>query len=384
MRGLNRKFYKALREPGYAWAVLSKRLGSLFSYYLSRGKSSWPETISLFLTYRCNLACSMCGYWGKCGSLKEKKSEELKQILTIEELEKTIDEVAHFKPNITLFGGEPFLYPDWPRLIKYIKANKLRCNVVTNGTLLAGREEEIINSGLDEIIFSLEGPRQIHDKITNIAGSFEKAFKALQTIAQLKKEGNFQYPKINIAVTIQEDNFKFLYETFILAQKLNPDSITFHHLSFVDREILENTNEILNKEFRATSSDWQGFLRADLPKIEPAGLIEGIKKIRQDSHGEKAFFYPEFSDSEIEMYYGNFKFESKECKNRCLSPWMTVYIFPDGRVGPCEELNIYFGNIRTERFKAIWNNESFRRFRCILKKEKKFPVCVRCTELYRF
>ncbi|MEW6009200.1 MAG: radical SAM protein [Candidatus Omnitrophota bacterium] len=384
MRELKRKIYKAFREPVYALSVLRKRLDSLLSYYFWEGKSSWPETVSLFLTYNCNLGCSMCGYWGKCGSLKGKPKEELKHILTIGELQRLIDELTSFKPNITLFGGEPFLYPDWPRLIKYIKAKKLRVNVVSNATLLAGREKEVVDSGLDEIIFSLEGPSQIHDRITNVKGSFEKSFNALEKIVQLKKENNIELPKINVAVTISEDNLCHLYETFKVAQKLFPDTITFHHLSFIDKDTVEDTNELLEREFGMLSSDWKGFLRVDLPKIDPGALISEINKIRSDINGHKAFFYPDFSDREIEMYYKNFKFESKEYKNRCLSPWMTVYIFPDGRVGPCEEFNIYFGNIKTENFKDIWNNASFRKFRTLLKKKKMFPVCSRCTELYRF
>ena len=63
---------------------------------------------------------------------------------------------------------------------------------------------------------------------------------------------------------------------------------------------------------------------------------------------------------------------------------MTVYIFPDGNVGPCEELNLYFGNAKSESFKFIWNNRQFVRFRQILREKKTFPVCYRCSELYRF
>ncbi len=383
MSGLTRNIYKALKDPGYAWRVLSKRLGSLISYCFLGGKSSWPETISLFLTYNCNLACSMCGYWGRCGSLKDKR-ELAKENLSINDLKRVIDQVTFFGPNITLFGGEPFIYPDWPELIKYIKNKGLRCNVVTNATLLLGREKEIIDSGLDEVIFSLEGPFEIHDKITNVLGSFNKAFVAIGKIARLKKEKKSNLPKINIATTICEDNFRFLYETFELARQLEPDSITFHHLSFVDKDTISKTNEILKDNFGLRTWDWKGFLRSKPPEIDLKVLIEQIKRIRADVHGSGVFFYPDFSEKEILSYYTDFNFKSEEFINRCLSPWMTVYIFPDGRVGPCEELNLYFGNIRNENFKDIWNNEQFLKFRKVLKERKIFPVCTRCTELYRF
>ena len=384
MRGLYRKIYKALKEPGYAFNVLRRRLGSMLNYNLGAGKSNWPETISLFLTYNCNLACSMCGYWGKCGSLKDSGTEILKQTLSLEDLERLIDDIADFKPNITLFGGEPFLYPRWPQLIKYIKAKNMRCNVVTNGTLLFGREEEVVASGLDEIIFSLEGPREIHDKITNVKGAFEKAFGAVEKISKLKKQSNLKRPVINIAATISEDNYQHLYETFQVAIKLDPESVTFHHLSFVDNKSIQETNDILNKNFGVITQDWSGFLRTELPHIDSDVLLGEINKIRGNKGKQGIFFYPDFSPAEIKDYYTNFNFKSREYENRCLSPWTTVYIFPDGRVGACEELNIYFGNIRHDSFKNIWNNKNFRAFRRLLKHKKIFPVCTRCTELYRF
>jgi hypothetical protein len=35
-------------------------------------------------------------------------------------------------------------------------------------------------------------------------------------------------------------------------------------------------------------------------------------------------------------------------------------------------------------FSEIWNNEKAVNFRKILKENKTFPLCARCTELYRY
>lgn len=383
-KNLKRNISKAIQEPAYALRVLHKRALSWLSYFLSYGLSPWPETVSLFLTYQCNLKCSMCGYWGRCGSLKNASTAELKEILSLDDLKKLVDELAGFRPNITLFGGEPFLYPAWPELVSYIKKKKMRANVVTNSTLLFGKEEELIDSGIDEIIFSLEGPQEIHDKITNISGTFDKAFSAIRKIGELEKERGLKHPLINIAVTISEDNYKLLFETFKVALRLEPNNITFHHLSFVDKHSIDETNAILKRYFGATTRDWAGFLYSDLPKINTDILVAEMNKIKKSADAAAVFFYPDFSLQELRQYYRDFNFKSCEYKNRCLSPWMTVYIFPDGSVGPCEELNLYFGNIKEHSFKEIWNNQAFRRFRRILKSERCFPVCSRCTELYRF
>ena len=125
-------------------------------------------------------------------------------------------------------------------------------------------------------------------------------------------------------------------------------------------------------------------MRTELPRVDTDVLLQEINKIRENKNNQGVLFYPDFSMLEIKEYYSNLDGKSREYKNRWLSPCTTVYIFPDGRVGACEELNIYFGNIRRDSFKNIWNNKNFRSFRRLLKKKKIFPVCTRCTELYRF
>ncbi|MFH1201751.1 MAG: radical SAM protein [Candidatus Omnitrophota bacterium] len=379
-----RTIKKSLKEPAYAISVFKKRIFSQLSYHFFNGYSNYPETLSLFLTYNCNLRCRMCGYWGKCGSMKQESPEFLREELSMAELEKLIAEVSAFKPNITLFGGEPLLYRHWPDLVSYIKGKWLRCNVVTNGTILKDKALEVINSGLDEIIFSLEGPRHIHDEITQVSGSFDMAIEGLRQINVEKKRRSIKSPRINIACTISEDNFRLLNEIIEIAASIGADSITFHHLCFINNDILARHNQIFKEYFNIKSSDWSGFVRGQLPNIDIEYFIEEIKRIDKSKFPIGVFFYPNFSDDEIKRYYSDFEFTPSSYKNRCLSPWMTAYIFPDGTVRPCEELDFSCGNVKEQSFRQIWNNATYRNFRKIVKKIKVFPVCSKCTELYRF
>ena len=60
-RNIARALSKAMTQPGYAWRAFRQRLRSYLSYRFGDGRSAPPETVSLFLTYRCNLRCTMCG-----------------------------------------------------------------------------------------------------------------------------------------------------------------------------------------------------------------------------------------------------------------------------------------------------------------------------------
>jgi len=132
------------------------------------------------------------------------------------------------------------------------------------------------------------------------------------------------------------------------------------------------------------SHDWSGFIRNQLPNIDVDCLIAQIQKLQKLPSALDISFYPNFTQEEIRRYYAEFEFKPSSYPPRCLSPWMTVYIFPDGSVRPCEELDFSCGNIKENSFREIWNNDSFRNFRKTVKQLKIFPVCSKCTELYRF
>ncbi|HUT62697.1 MAG TPA: radical SAM protein, partial [Anaerolineae bacterium] len=174
-RNLSRTLKKAIHDPGYALTVFRKRLMSYFTYVVGNGHSAYPETVSLFLTYKCNLRCKMCGQWGAGGWALDMPREELNRELTFEQMSILIDELAVFKPALTLFGGEPFLCDNWGNLVCYIKSKGLRVNIITNGTLLSQHVEKVVDFGVDELIFSLDGPEDVHDEMRSSKGTFKIA-----------------------------------------------------------------------------------------------------------------------------------------------------------------------------------------------------------------
>jgi len=384
LRNLKRNLAKSITQPGYAWKAFRHRWLSYLTYMLHDGYSHYPETVDLFLTYRCNLRCKMCGQWGTSGTSGEMSHEELKGELSFDEIDKIINDIKTFKPNVTLFGGEPLLYSNWKRVVSRIKEEGLRCNVITNGTLLERYANAVINLGVDEIIFSLDGPREAHDEVRGANGTFDRAFRGLKLMRDIKKKSGLNKPVVNISSTIFEINYNRLDELISIAEELMASTITFHHLMFLSKEMYSQHNKIFKDYYGMVCNDWKGFVRDSLPDIDVGLLIRKIEEIKKKDSKVKIAFYPNFTNEEIRRYYTEFDFDSSCYGKRCLSPWMVSYIFPDGSVRPCQSLNFTPGNIRKESFLKIWNNEKYVRFRKITKKEKRYPVCPRCTELYRF
>ena len=384
-KNLARNIHKALTQPRYAAATAYKRLRSYATYQLFNGYSAPPETVSLFLTFKCNLTCSMCGQWGDSGAFKEFDNSILRKQLTVDEVKSVVDDMSRYKPNITLFGGEPMMYKDWTDVVSYIKDQGMRCNMVTNGTLMSVYAERIVDCGIDEIILSLDGTEDVHDETRGEEGTFRRLTQGVSDVARLRESRGVSHPALNINCTLFETNYQHLNDIVDIAEEMGADNINFHHLLFINKPIYDRHNEIFKENLGQITPDWAGFVWKDLPGIDPEILIRGIRKIEERDSRINISVYPNYDDDEIRSYYTGFEFESTSYKNRCMSLWMTAYIMPDGAVRPYHTMNFSPGNIRRDSFNEIWNNKVYRSYRRLGKKRKRFPVCAKgCTELYRY
>ncbi len=370
-----------LRQPRYAAYVASKRAAAYYSYYARSGKASYPEALTLFLTHRCNLRCRMCGQWGDSGVTKDKTSQTIPPDMPIVELKKLIDDAAFFKPNITLFGGEPLLHRHAMELIGYIKKRGLHCLMITNGSMLSKRADDLVVKGLDELNVSIDGGRELHDRIRGVPGLFGKIISGLKEVKEAKKRKRVTTPLINLQCTINTYNYNHLEQMLEVAEEAGADSLTFHNLIFVSKDMLDKQQEF-DELLNCSSENWKGFNFE--PSIDPDVLHEKMQEIMTGPHKFAIDFYPLFSHSELTDYYLNSFALSEKKHKRCISPWMTAYVFPDGELRPCLNYDYSFGNVKTSTLSQLWNSEQAVHFRRTLKENRAFPLCGRCTELYRY
>lgn len=368
---IKRALRKAVKQPSYALRSLVKRARSYLNYLAGNGETILPESLTLFLTNRCNLRCRMCGQTHHAG-----------QELSLNNLKSIVDDLASFRPNITLFGGEPMLHEGCVELIKYIKERGMHCLMITNGLLVEDRAKDIVESGLDELNVSLDGDAEVHDAIRGMPGAFDKIMAGLKKVGSIKAQTKSFKPLVNLQCTITKYNYKNLESMIGVASEAGADSLTFHNLIFLDRETLERQKEC-DATLGCSSSDWEGF--AFEPEIDPGILYENMKKVVSKRYPYTVDFYPDFSRRELIGYYSAPRAVSTSISSKaCLSPWIAAYIFPDGEVKPCLNLSYSFGSALKEKFTKLWNNDKAVSFRSILKKEHAFPACCRCTELFRY
>ncbi|HEY9070150.1 MAG TPA: radical SAM/SPASM domain-containing protein [Candidatus Ozemobacteraceae bacterium] len=114
----------------------------------------FPLNLNTEITTRCNLKCSFCTHL----SLKPHQIGDI----TFDQFKRLIDEGERFGlPTININGlGEPLLCKELPRFIRYAKEHGvLDVMFHTNGTLMTEEiAEELIDAGLDRIVFSVDSP----------------------------------------------------------------------------------------------------------------------------------------------------------------------------------------------------------------------------------
>ena len=373
MADLRSVLNKALTDPrGFARKILRR---TNVDYHLLK-HSFFPEWVVIIPTYRCNLRCQMCFLFDEQG--RSLIPAPLREELPLSKWQKIIEEIAAFAPHIYLVGGEPLLYKDLLRLVNYIKAAGLPCSMSTNGILLADLAEEIVQSGLDSLFVSIDGPEAIHNEIRGSGQAFQRAIDGLVRINQAKTRHKRSTPSLFVNCVVSSFNYQYLTEVVIAVRDLGLTELRFQHPMFTNQGVLRRHNDLFVTLFQSKSTSSVGFDRGYTDNIEIERLIQELAEVRRIRQRPAIYFVPSLrNDDEIRGYYGDLSYRFG--RGRCLAPWNRARILPNGDLPVCFGYPDYVvGNVLQEGFAAVWNNGRYRDFRQKLKKVQLFPACYRC------
>jgi AdoMet-dependent heme synthase len=125
--------------------------------------------------------------------------------LNYEEAVLLIDEIADIGTPVLIFsGGDCLKRPDLPQLIHYAKSKGLRTGAIPAVTplLTADRMRELMDSGLDQIAFSLDAATaKEHDSFRRVEGVFERTLEAMEEANRLG-----MHVQINSLVNVHNEN----------------------------------------------------------------------------------------------------------------------------------------------------------------------------------
>ncbi len=364
------------------------RVTALADYYFRDGTAAPPNAVCIKLTNACNLRCRMCGQpreGCRPGDPKYAPKEFFLQSVPLETFTRLLDEIASVKPNLYLWGGEPFLYKDLLELVRRAKARKLTVQINTNGLLLAAHAAEIVESGLDDLIVSVDGPEEVHDTVRGRTGTFRRMQEGVAAVIEQKRRRGLKRPVIRVRGTVSPDNFSVLAELIETAETLGADSLNFNWTWFTTPQTGAAHQRLMKELFGIQSLSWMPFVTDVIMDPERMKKYDGLKaelyKLLRSRSRLPISMSPGLLPEQVEAYYENL--DETFGRRTCSSVYVKSYILPNGDVTPCPDFPDYIcGNIGEKPFLDIWNGERYRQWRCELKKRGLFPICARCCDLF--
>ena len=327
-----------------------KRLATLKSHRIY----SLPIVI-LMPHSRCNCRCVMCDIWKGNNNIKQLEEHDISNLL---------DSLNQLKTKmIVMSGGEALMHPNFFRLCEIIKSNSIKITLLSTGLLLKKYSKDVLRL-TDEVIVSLDGSREIHDKIRNIPNAFDKLRAGVR---ELKKEN--QKFRVTARCVIQKENFRDFPNIVDAAKEIGLDQI-----SFLTADV---TTDAFNRP-DLWNEQKAGEIKLSVNELDEfKNVIESL--IITHSNDFKTRFIAESPDKirRFYHYYAAYYNNSSFPEISCNAPWVSSVIEADGRVRPCF-FHEAIGDIRENSFSDIINSEKSVTFRKNLD-VKTNSICEKCV-----
>ncbi len=315
--------------------------GGLSVLEKKKGVLSFPSVLTLEITNFCNLHCPLCPTGSK--SLTRRK-----EMMSFENFKRIIDQCVGKTKLVILYNfGEPFLHKDVFRMIKYIKMHGLKVQISTNASFSTSVDwgDKVVHSGLDTIIFSLDGLDQKTLEQYRVGVSFEKVLLSLRKLIKAKKRLHSSHPEIIAQFLIMRHNE---HQRLAMKDFMKKEGVDY----FVEKSI--------SVPFR-TFSEFKVLSKQFLPQ-----------NILFNYYAS----FPEYFSLHDTL------------KNDCPHIKKTMYINADGSVIACchdnGEVNdsshpFYLGNAFKDSLRNIWLGKKAHNFRKqLFHNQSSFSLCLRC------
>jgi radical SAM protein with 4Fe4S-binding SPASM domain len=377
-----------LSHPDWVWTQAKEHFRRKFSlkwnYWVGQSVSNSPPAIVALRLNPSEILDNVA--YGQFGSfaLTASTREHRKEIFTstsLENLKKIADEAASVKAKMFIWGSEPLEHPEVLPLIEHIKEQQIYCQIMTRGSMLNSYAEKIVEWGVDELIICLDGPRQVYKSINPRSHVFDDMEAGVKAITSLRKKMKKKKPLIRGNTVITPDNYHYLDETRQILEELGFDTATFAHIFSVSEAMGQSFNRFFLDTFNSTADSWQR-LKINTSGMEISALIREMMRLKSRSKEVPVDFFPALKAWQISDFYKTPDFSAGI--DRCQVPWFIANVLENGNIVPCVDYpDLAVGNMRDDTLLSIWNNEEMKHFRTELVRYGKFPVCSKCSGLYR-
>ena len=290
-----------------------------------------PFSLSIEPTTACNLGCPECP-----SGLKQFTRPTGRLDLTLHEkmiaqLKRPVFYINYY------FQGEPFLHPNFLELIKEAKRNKIYTSTSTNAHFINEKMAgDIVESGLDRLIISIDGLTQETYENYRIHGKLDKVIVGTKEMVQAKLRLNSSTPHLIFQFLAVKPNEHEIPQVFELGKEMGIDEVRIKSAQLYE---FENGNPLMPEN-------------------------------------EKYSRYRKQADGTYKMKY--------KLGNHCWRMWSSSVLTWDGKVVPCcfdKDAKHVLGTVADNDFKTIWHHPQYNAFRnAVLTGRNDIEICKNCSE----
>lgn len=289
----------------------------------------FPPIVNIEPTNICNLRCPLC----ITGSMQMERPYGR---MELDHFKKFVDQVADKIIYITLYHqGEPYLHKQFNDMVAYAKSKGVYVATSTNAHFFTPElSEQVVKSGLDSMIISLDGVTQESYAKYRVLGQLDTVLDGIRNLVEAKKKFKRKTPYLFLQFLVMKHNEHEIPAIKKLARELG-----------VDRLLIKTTQVMTLEE----AKEW-------LPESDK------YRRYKLDEN----------------------EFKAKQGQGVCPRVWMTTLVDWDGQVVPCcfdKNGEHAMGNLAAdEDFEDIWDNERYNDFRKrMLKDRNSIDICRNCN-----
>lgn len=307
-----------------------------WSYWTSRLRKKsvhkgQPISLSIEPTTACNLGCPECP-----SGLKQftrptgKLNLDLHETM-LDQVKKSVFYINYY------FQGEPFLHPQFLELIRSAKKRKIYTATSTNAHFIdENKAREIVASGLDRLIISIDGLTQKTYENYRVNGKLNKVIEGTKHLIAAKKEAHSKTPHLIFQFLAVKPNEHEIPEVVKLGKEIGVDEVRIKTAQLYD---YKHGNPLMPEN-------------------------ETYARYKKNLDGTYSLKY--------------------KTGNHCWRMWSSSVLTWDGKVVPCcfdKDAQHVLGSLENASFKEIWNNAAYRSFRnAVLTSRNEIDICQNCSE----
>lgn len=304
---------------------------------------------------RCNCRCVMCDIW---------KANQSKNEISVEELERHLYTFKKLKvQRIALSGGEALMHSNLWKFCDVLHSIGTKISLLSTGLTLSHHAKNVV-AHCDDVIVSLDGSEEIHNRIRNIPGAFEKLKEGVMAVKAI--DSTF---RITGRTVLQKQNFRDFPNIVEAAKRIGLDEI-----SFLAADV---SSEAFNRP-----NPWEEGKVSEiaLNKNEIQEFDSILKKSFSDykkDYDSKYIAESQRKMMEMSQHYRALAGLADFPVKRCNAPWVSAVVESDGNVLPCF-FHKRYGSIKDASFLDLINSQKAIDFRKNLDVTKD-PICKKCV-----